>query len=213
MVLHGYWRSGPSWRVRIALHWKGLAFEQRPVNLLAHAQSAPGHVALNPQGRIPVLEADNVVLIQSPAILEWLEETHPSPPLLPADPLHRARVRALCALIACDVTPLQNLAVGRELKTALGADDGQVEAWRATWNTRGLTALQALAADRDGAFLHGDAPGMAEVYLIPQLYAARRFGVDMAAFGRLTEIEARCADLSAFQAALPEHQPDAVRPM
>ena len=213
MVLHGYWRSGPSWRVRIALHWKGLAFDQRPVNLLQHEERDPAYLALNPQGRLPALEVDGAVITQAPAILEWLEETHPERPLLPADPLARAKVRALDAIVACDITPLQNLGTGRELALRFGAGDDAVNAWRAHFIGAGLTAFQAMAERADGDFCVGDAVTLAELLLVTQLFAARRFGVDLAQLGRLLEIDARCAELPAFQAALPEHQPDAPRPM
>ena len=213
LVLHGYWRSGPSWRVRIALHWKGLAFDYRAVNLLAHEERDPGYLALNPQGRIPALEADGAVLTQAPAILEWLEETHPDRPLLPADPLARAKVRALDAIVACDIAPLQNLGVGRELAARFGADEEQANAWRAHFIGQGLAAFQAMVERDGGDFCVGDAVTLADLHLVTQLFAARRFGVDLAPLARLVEIDARCAALPAFQAALPEHQPDAPRPM
>ena len=209
LVLHGYWRSSPSWRVRIGLHWKGLAFEQAPVNLLKHEQSSPEHLRLNPQGRIPVLEADGAALTQGPAILEWLEEIAPEPPLLPQGPLARARVRALAALVACDITPLQNLHVGRALKARFDADDAAVDAWRAHFITEGLTAFDARVAEFGGAFCHGDAVSLADLHLVTQLFGARRFGAPVERWPRLLEIEARCAALPAFQAAHPDRQPDA----
>lgn len=209
LVLHGYWRSSPSWRVRIALEWKGLAYAQRPVNLLKGEERDPTYLRLNPQGRIPALEADGEVLVQGPAILEWLEETHPTPPLLPADALGRARVRALNAIVACDIAPLQNLGAGRELASRFGADEAQVAGWRAHFIGQGLQAYQAWVERWGGAYSCGDALSLADLHLVTQLFGARRFGLDLAPFGRLTQIEARCAALPAFQAASPDRQPDA----
>lgn len=209
LVLHGYWRSSPSWRVRIALAWKGLPHRQAPVNLLKGEHRAPEHRRLNPQARIPVLEADGAVLVQGPAILEWLEEVAPSPPLLPADPLGRQRVRAMAAVVACDIAPLQNLGAGEELQRRFGADEEAVRGWRAHFIADGLHALEAMSAEHGGAFLHGDALSLADLHLTPQLFGARRFGVDLRPFPRLLAVEARCAELPAFQAAAPERQPDA----
>lgn len=209
LVLHGYWRSGPSWRLRIALNWKGLAYDDAPVNLLKDEHVAAGHLALNPQGRIPVLEADGAVLTQAPAILEWLEEIAPSPPLLPADPLGRARVRAMSALVACDIAPLQNLGVGQELARRFGADEAAQADWRRTWNARGLEALEALVGRDGGDFCHADAVSLADIHLVTQLYGARRFGAEVERFPRLLAVEARCMALPAFQAAHPDRQPDA----
>ncbi len=209
LVLHGYWRSSPSWRVRIALAWKGLAYRQAPVNLLKGEHRSAEHRRLNPQARVPVLEAGGDVLMQGPAILEWLEEVAPAPPLLPADPLGRQRVRAMCAVVACDVAPLQNLGAGEELER-LGVDADGVRAWRAHFIADGLAALESMAGEHGGAFLHGDALSLADLHLVPQLFGARRFGVELAPFPRLLAVEARCATLPAFQAAAPERQPDAV---
>ncbi len=213
LVLHGYWRSSPTWRVRIALHWKGLSFETTPVNIVAGEQLEGPHLALNPHGRVPVMVADGAVLTQGPAILEWIEEVAPSPPLLPKDPLGRARVRAMAALVACDITPLQNLIVARELKTHFDAQPDQTTAFVSGFIARGLKALDAMVAEHGGGFCHGDDVSLADLYLVTQLLGARRFGVDLALLPRLTEIEARCAALPAFQAAAPERQPDAPRPM
>lgn len=209
LVLHGYWRSSPSWRVRIALAWKGLPYRQAPVNILEGAQHRAGHLALNPQGRVPVLVADGEVLTQGPAILEWLEEVAPTPPLLPADPVGRARVRAMSAIVACDITPLQNLIVTRELAARFDADTARIGGFVGGFISRGLAAFDALAAEHGGAFCHGDALSLADLHLVTQLLGARRFRVDLDAFARLLAIEARCAALPAFQAAAPERQPDA----
>lgn len=212
LVLHGYWRSSPSWRVRIALAWKALPYRQAPVNILAGAQLAPEHLALNPQGRVPVLVADGEALFQGPAILEWLEEVAPAPPLLPADPLGRARVRGMSALVATDTTPFQNLIVARELAARFAAEPAGIGGFVCGFLTRGLTTLEALVARHGGAFCHGDALSLADLHLVTQLFGARRFGVEVDALPRLLAVEARCAALPAFQAAAPERQPDAVPP-
>jgi maleylpyruvate isomerase len=209
LELHGYWRSSPSWRVRIALQWKGLPYRVAPVNILKGEQLEGPHLKLNPHGRVPVLVVDGEPLTQGPAILEWLEEVAPSPPLLPADVLGRARVRAMAALVACDITPLQNLIVGRELRAHFDASGEAIGAFTRGFIARGLAALDAMAAEHGGGFCYGDAPSLADLYLVTQLFGARRFGVDLASLGRLVEIEARCAELPAFQAAAPERQPDA----
>ena len=211
ITLHAFWRSSPSWRVRIALEWKGLAYAVSPVNLLAGEHRSPAHMALNPLGRVPVLVADGAVLTQGPAILEWIEEAAPTPPLLPADPLGRARVRAMCALVACDITPFQNLNVVAELRSRFSADDAAVSRWLVHFIGTGLKALDALAAEQGGQFCHGDQLSLADLYLVTQLFGARRFGVDLAPLSRLTAIEARCAALPAFQRAHPDRQPDAVK--
>ena len=209
LVLHGYWRSSPSWRVRIALEWKGLAYRQAPVNILSGGHHTPEHKALNPQERIPVLVADGAVLTQGPAILEWLEEVAPTRPLLPADTLGRAKVRALAALVACDITPFQNLITTRELAARCGAEHGQIQAFVGGFIDRGLHAFDALSSNQRGEYCHGDALSLADLHLVTQLLGARRFGVDVDQFPRLLEIEARCASLPAFVAAHPSRQPDA----
>ncbi len=209
LELHAYWRSSPSWRVRIALAWKGLPYRVHPVNIVAGDQHAEPHLALNPQGRVPVLVADGVVLTQGPAILEWLEEVAPSPPLLPADALGRARVRAMSALVACDITPLQNLIVTRELAAGFEADGARIQRFVGGFIGRGLGALDALVGEHGGEHAYGDAVTFADLYLVTQLLGARRFGVEVERFPRLLAIEARCAALPAFQAAHPDRQPDA----
>ena len=207
VVLHGYWRSGSSWRVRIALAWKGVAFETAPVNILAGEQDGAAYRALNPEGRVPTLEIDGLTLVQAPAILEYLEETQPLAPLLPAGPAGRARVRALCALVATDMAPLQNLSTGRRLREQFGADDSGVAAWNHHFIARGAAELERQAELGGGRFLHGDAFTLADVHLVTQMVAVRRFGVD--AGPRLREIEARCLELSAVYDTRPEAQPDA----
>ena len=209
LILHAYWRSGTSYRTRIALNLKGLAYEIRPVDLRAGEQRAPAYRALDPQGLVPALEVDGEVLIQSPAILEWLEEAHPFPPLLPAQPAARARVRAMAALIGCDIHPLNNLRVLQALKRDLGATDSHRLAWETRWISEGFAALEQLIAQDGGAFCYGDSPTLADCYLIPQIYSAAQFGVDLSAFGRIRAIEARALATEAFARAHPDHQPDA----
>jgi maleylpyruvate isomerase len=208
--LHGYWRSGSSWRVRIALAWKGLVFDTAPVNILTGEQDGAAYRALNPEGRVPTLEIDGLRLVQAPAILEYLEETRPDPPLLPGDPPGRARVRALCALVATDVAPLQNLNVGQRLRAQFGADDAAVAAWNRHYIARGAAELARQADAGGGRFLHGDAFTLADAYLVTQMVAVRRFGVE--AGPRLLEIERRCLELPAVFDTRPEAQPDAPGP-
>ncbi|MEY4851223.1 MAG: maleylacetoacetate isomerase [Pseudomonadota bacterium] len=182
MKLHGYWRSTAAWRVRLALHLKGIAHEQVAVNLLQGEQRSAAHLALNPQGLVPVLETEGAALSQSLAIIEYLDERFPQPPLLPADALGRARVRAAALTIAAEVHPLGNLRVQRWLKAELHADDAAVTAWLHHWMHDGLGALEQFSAQHGGNFLFGDAPGLADLCLVPQLYninvtnAGMRFG-------------------------------------
>ncbi len=209
MILHGYWRSGAAYRVRIALALKGLAYETQGHDLRTGAQKAADYVALNPQGMVPALQIDGAVLTQSPAILEWLEETHPQPPLLPDDALGRARVRAMAALIACDIHPLNNLRVGKSLREDFGADQAAVDAWAAHWIVPGFTALEALV-ERDGqGWCFGDTPTLADACLIPQIYSAHRFNVPLDSFPGLLAIDAAAQAHPAFIAAHPDRQPDA----
>lgn len=209
MILHGYWRSGAAWRARIALALKGLDYDQLGVDLRVGAQRSEAFVTLNPQGMVPALEVDGAVLTQSPAILEWLEETHPQPPLLPAGPLARARVRAMAALIGCDIHPLNNLRVGKALRETFDADQAAVDAWAARWIAPGFAALETMVA-RDGAgWCFGAAPTLADCYLVPQIYSARRFNVPLEAFPRLLAVDAAAAAHPAFAAAHPDRQPDA----
>jgi maleylpyruvate isomerase len=209
MILHGYWRSGAAYRTRIALNLKGLAYGQQGVDLRTGAQKSEAFVALNPQGMVPALEVDGAVLTQSPAILEWLEETHPVPALLPVDPLERAHVRAMAALIGCDIHPLNNLRVGKALRETFGADQAAVDAWAARWILPGFDAMEALVGRHGAGWCFGDAPTLADCYLIPQIYSARRFNVALDAFPRLLAIDAAAAAHPAFIAAHPDAQPDA----
>jgi maleylpyruvate isomerase len=209
MILHGYWRSGAAYRTRIALEFKGLTYEQAGVDLRTGAQRSDAFVALNPQGMVPALEVDGAILTQSPAILEWLEEAHPTPPLLPSDPLARAQVRAMAALIGCDIHPLNNLRVGKALRDTFGADQPAVDAWAARWIVPGFTALETLTARHGDGWCFGDAPTLADCYLIPQVYSARRFNVPLDAFPGVLAIDRRAAEHPAFAAAHPDRQPDA----
>ena len=209
MILHGYWRSGTSYRTRIALELKGLPYEQRGIDLRQGAQRSDAYLALNPQGLVPALEVDGAVLTQSPAILEWLEEAHPVPPLLPADPVGRATVRAMAALVGCDIHPLNNLRVGKALRETFGADQAAIDAWAARWIAPGFAALEAQVARHGCGWCFGGFPTLADCYLIPQIYSARRFNVALDAFPRLLAIEAAAADHPAFVAAHPDNQPDA----
>lgn len=213
MILHGYWRSGAAYRVRIALALKGLTYAQTGHDLRTGAQKDPAYVALNPQGMVPALEVTSdsggAVLTQSPAILEWLEETHPTPALLPSDAIGRARVRAMAALIGCDIHPLNNLRVGKSLRGDFGADQAAVDAWAARWIIPGFEALETLVARHGAGWSYGDAPTVADCYLIPQIYSAARFNVSLDAFPRLLAIDEAAKSHRAFVAAHPDNQPDA----
>ena len=209
MKLHGYFRSSASYRVRIALNLKGLGAEHLPHHLRKGEQRALSYLAINPQGLVPALQDDaGGVLTQSLAIIEWLEETHPAPPLLPADPLRRAHVRAFAQAIACDTHPVQNLKVLARLRE-LGLADAQVTEWAAWANREGLAACEALIAREAGPFCFGAAPTMADLCLVPQLFNARRFGVDVSAYPRLLRAEAAAQAITAFADAAPDRQPDA----
>lgn len=207
MKLHGYYRSTASYRVRIALNLKGVAYSDVFHHLRKNEQNAAAYLTINPQGLLPSLEGDFGFLTQSLAICEYLEETVPQPPLLPADPVLRARVRAFAQVIACDVHPVQNLKILARLR-ALGIDEPQVVEWAQTAIAEGLAACAALIADRDDPYCFGDTPGLADICLVAQLVNARRFGVELV-WPRLIEIEARCLALDAFDRARPENQPDA----
>ena len=212
MKLHNFFRSGTSHRLRIALRLKGLRADYLPVDLRVDAQLDPAFRALNPQAMVPALELDDGrVMIQTPAILEWLEETHPTPPLLPADPADRARVRALAAIVGCDIHPLNNRRVLQTLRKQQGADQAAVDGWCRVWISAGFDAIEALlrADPARGRFCFGDSPTLADVYLVPQVESARRFGVDPAAWPAIQAIDAECAALDAFRLAAPALQPDA----
>jgi maleylpyruvate isomerase len=209
MKLHGYFRSSASYRVRIALNLKGLRAEHLPHHLRKGEQCAPAYLAINPQGLVPTLENDaGVILTQSLAIIEWLDETRPEPPLLPDDPLRRAKVRAFALALACDAHPLQNLKVLARLRE-LGVAEEQVIAWAAWANREGLAACETLIAGESGPFCFGAAPTIADLCLVPQLANARRFGVDVSAYPRLLKAEAAAKEMKAFADAAPDRQPDA----
>jgi len=210
--LHGFFRSGSSHRLRIALNLKGLRYEYIAVNLRSEKHLSPRYKALNPQGFVPTLEADGQVLIQSPAIIEWLEERYPTPALLPADSLGRARVRALAAIVGCDIHPVNNRRVLEYLRGPLRCDQVGIDGWCANWITAGFDAIEALlAADRvRGGYCVGHAPTLADVYLVPQVESARRFKVDVSRWPRISAVDAACSQLDAFRLAVPALQPDAV---
>jgi maleylpyruvate isomerase len=209
MKLHGYFRSSASYRVRIALNLKGLGADQLSYHLRNGEQRAPAFLALNPQGLVPALQDDHgATLTQSLAIIEWLDETHPEPPLLPKDPLRRARVRAFAMALACDTHPVQNLKVLARLR-GLGLTEDQVKDWAAGVNREGLSACETLIANEPGPFCFGAEPSIADLCLVPQLANARRFGVDVSAFPRLLKAEAAARSNKAFADAAPDRQPDA----
>lgn len=209
MRLHGYFRSSAAWRVRIALNLKGVAVEHAPHHLRHGGQRAPDYLRLNPQGLVPTLETDDgAVLTQSLAIIEWLEEVHPAPTLLPGDALMRARIRAFAQAIACDIHPVQNLRVLARLRQ-LGLAEEAVTGWARWAIVEGLAACEALVADTPDPFCFGAAPTLADLCLVPQLGNARRFGVDLGAVPRLLQAEAACNGLPAFIDAAPERQGDA----
>lgn len=210
-LLHGYWRSGAAYRLRIAMNFKGIAFDQLSVNLKDGHHHAAAHKALHPQGFVPVLNIDGQQLIQSPAILEYLEETHPDPALLPGSAAERARIRAYGAVIGCDVHPVQNLRILQFIRKEYGLDGDGVTAWCRRWISDGFAALEKMAeADRRGGpYLWGAKPTLADVYLVPQMYNARRFGVAVEDYPYLCSADEAARAHPAFEAAKPENQPDA----
>lgn len=210
MKLHGYFRSSAAYRVRIALNLKGLTYDQASIHLRKGDQFSDAYRKLNPAGLVPALEDGPHVLTQSLAIVEYLEETHPSPPLLPRSPADRARVRAIALAIACDIHPLDNLRVLVYLEKRLGHDQKTRDAWFAHWIDLGFAAIERLLGDgRTGKFCHGDAPGLADLCLVPQVANAGRVNLDMTRYPTIARINAECAKLPAFQKALPQNQPDA----
>jgi maleylpyruvate isomerase len=209
MKLHGYFRSSAAYRVRIALNLKGLDAEHLAHHLRKGEQCAPDYLAINPQGLVPTLENDQgAILTQSLAIIEWLDETHPEPPLLPKDPLQRGKVRAFAMALACDTHPVQNLKVLARLRQ-LGLPEEKVTEWAAWANREGLAACETLIGGEAGPFCFGAAPSIADLCLVPQLANARRFGVDVAAYPRLLKAEAAAKQMKAFADAAPDRQADA----
>ncbi|MDG2525625.1 maleylacetoacetate isomerase [Stenotrophomonas sp. HITSZ_GD] len=213
LQLYTYWRSSAAYRVRIGLNLKGLAHDLLPVHLVRDGgqQHAAEYVALNPQHLVPTLRHGDQVLTQSMAILEYLDEVFPDTPLLPAPALARARVRALAQVVGCDIHPLNNLRVMQYLERTVEAEAARREEWTRHWMREGFAALETLLAGHPdtGDFCHGDTPGLADCCLVPQLYNAHRFGVDLAPYPTLRRIEQACLALPAFDRARPERQPDA----
>ena len=211
MKLHGYFRSSAAFRVRIALNLKGLAYEQVSVHLRKNEQQRSEFLSLQPQGLVPALEDGGEVVIQSLAIIEYLDEMHPKPPLLPAKPPDRARVRALAEAVACDIHPIDNLRVLRYLVNPLGHDERVVEAWFNHWIKLGFDAIERLLDDRrTGKFCHGDRAGLADICLVPQVFNAQRYpSFDMGPYPRIRGVFETCMALDAFERARPEKQPDA----
>src|SRR3979409_2130920 len=209
MKLHGYFRSSASYRVRIALNLKGLSADHLPHHLRKGEQRDPAYLAINPQGLVPTLQDDRgAIITQSLAIIDWPAETPPEPPLLPKDPLRRAKVRAFAMALACDTHPVQNLKVLARLRE-LGLPEEQVTGGAAWANREGLAACETLIAGESGPFCFGAAPTLADLCLVPQLANARRFGVDVAAYPRLLKAETAAKNNKAFADAAPERQPDA----
>ena len=214
LKLYTYWRSSAAYRVRIALNLKGLAFESVPVHLAKDEQHGAVFKDVNPQALIPVLRHGDRVLTQSLAIMEYLDETFPERPLLPAVARDRQRARAIAAMVACDIHPLGNLRVQQYLERELGATQAQREGWTRHWIGKGFEAIERVLADSPatGEFCEGDRPTIADCCLVPQVYNARRFNLDMAVFPTISRIDAACQVLEAFRAARPERQPDAPAP-
>jgi maleylpyruvate isomerase len=213
LELYSYWRSSASYRVRIALNLKALPYVTHSVDLMKDGgeQWQARYRSVNPQGRVPTLVHDGQRFTQSLAIIEYLDETFPGTRLIPKDPVDRARVRMLSHIIASDIQPLQNTSTTRYLKEKLNIDDAAVTTWLREWITRGLDAFNTHLEHEPahGRFSHGDTPTMADCCLVPQLYAAQRFGIEPTRFPRLTLIGENCAGLAAFQHAHPAKQPDA----
>ena len=208
LVLHGYWRSSAAYRVRIALNLKNLDYAQVTHDLRKAEQRSADYLAIAPHGLVPALEADGEMLIQSPAILEWIEARWPTPALLPADPGRAAIVRAMSAIIACDIHPLNNLRVLQAMK-ALGLDQREVQRWVARWISDGFAALEQMVSRHGNGFCFGDAPTFADCHLVPQLYNAERFEVDLSQFPLLVAAGTAARALPAVAAARPDVQHDA----
>ena len=212
MKLYGYFRSSAAFRVRIALNLKGIAYEQASIHLRKNEQRKDDYLTLNPQGLVPTLEDGGEILTQSLAIIEYLDETHPEPPLLPRQPAARARVRSLAMAIACDIHPIDNLRVLRYLMKPLGHDDKSVEEWFNHWIRTGFEGIERTLAEdgQAGQFCHGDRPTLADTCLVPQVFNAQRYpSFDFKPFPTIMRIFANCMKLEPFDRAIPEKQPDA----
>lgn len=211
VTLHSYYRSSASFRVRIALNLKGLAYRTAPHHLRRGEQNSPDYRRINPQGLVPALEIDGQTFTQSLAILEYLDETRPQPPLLPKDSAGRARVRALAQLIACDVHPIDNLRVLNYLRGPLGQPDAAVAGWYNHWVAEGFRALEAAlsTSGETGRFCHGDAVSIADICLVPQVINARTYALDLSPFPTLKRVADAALSLPAFERALPANQEDA----
>ena len=211
MTLHGFFRSGTSHRLRIALNLKGLSYEQVAVDLRKEEHLSGAYRAIHPQQLVPALDVDGRVMVQSPAIIEWLEERYPEPALLPADANERALVRAMAAIVGCDIHPVNNRRILEALRHRFGAGDEAVNAWCGTWIGAGFDAFEAMVKGnaRPGPFAFGVRPTVADVYLVPQIESARRFKVDLARWPRLMEMNEACGRLEAFRRAAPAVQADA----
>lgn len=207
LTLHGYWRSSAAYRVRLALALKGLSYDSVVHDLRTGAQRAPHYRTLQPQGLVPVLDGPDGPLIQSPAILEWLEERYPDPPLLPAEGAGRAVVRAMAAIVACDIHPINNLRVLTMLRQDMGADDVAIGRWIGHWVREGFAALETLIERHGAGYAYGDTPTLADCHILPQVYNAERFQVDLSAFPRLVAAATRLRDRT--PEAAPEMQGDA----
>jgi maleylpyruvate isomerase len=210
MKLHQFFRSGTSHRTRIALNLKGLQYESVGIDLRKNEHHQDAFKSLNPQGLVPALEVDGQVLIQSVAIIEWLEERYPTPPLLPSNANDRARVRAMAAIVGCDIHPVNNKRILDTLRTTFGADSEAINRWCGTWICAGFDALEAMlqADPHRGDFCFGNAPGLADVYLVSQVESSRRFAVDLSPYPAIRAVDAACCALPAFADAAPAAQAD-----
>ncbi len=207
LTLHGYWRSSAAYRVRLALGLKGLSYDSIAHDLRTGAQRAEAYRALQPQGLVPALETSDGVLIQSPAILEWIEERYPDPPLLPEDSAGRAMVRAMAAVVACDIHPINNLRVLTHLREELHADEAAVRRWIGRWVAEGFAALETLIARHGAGYAYGDRPTLADCHILPQVYNAERFAVDLTPFPELIAAANRLRER--VPEAAPQAQGDA----